>query len=416
MKKKFLQLTTLCLLCALSIAFISCNKNKVENNQLASITIQNAKALFISSSAQGGNKLYGIKSSALKSGDEDEIFEIKYLNSAGEEIIKSNPSKIYNSKSYVVLMFGYGETYLVNKTSGKTFALPQEYMPYMYEEKYPLFVGTSMFREDGNNNLYFNQGGSKIFKLSLNSPSSLQFEQVSAVNDNVHDFCVDGDGNIFYRGYGGIYEYLYRYRKADGSFILPDFGEWQNYQKSYQKNYILNIWVGLDEQMYVTQGKYVNDNLIVMLSTIQDGVFTPIKEVNLFINDSEIFYVQGKMICAQDGLLYNIASANDYFEIPCALMPTLMLNGELYNFDKETFKLTKIDVSTGTTSLVSNFDKTKLGNYDIDKIINVSVSGITFSATDLRNGNYVVAKISTDNSVEVQTTITGTVATIVSLN
>ncbi|MCL2329594.1 MAG: hypothetical protein FWC39_13930 [Bacteroidetes bacterium] len=406
MKTKFLQLTTLCLLCVISVAFTSCNKNKVENNKLASITIQNAKALFISSSNNEA-KLYGIQSSALKSSDEDEIFEIKYLNSAGEEIIKSNPREIYNLKDFVVLVFETYETYLVNKSSGKVYELLSQ--EYVLDYECSRFLGMKPFQESENNNLYFvryKSGEAKLFKLSLSNLSSLQFEQVSAVNDHIYHFCVDKVGDIFYAAYNGTSDNIDRYRKADGSFVIPNFG------------YILKIWVGTDGQMYAIQGqgKIVNDKLVVMLSTIQDGVFTPIKEVHFRGFENKIFYVQGKMICAHDGMLFNIANENDYSETPCALTPTHAINNELYNFDKETFKLTKIDVSTGTTSLVSNFDKTKLGNYDIGNIINVSVSGITFSATDLRNGNYVVAKISTDNSVVIQTTITGTIGTVVSLN
>ncbi|MCL2328836.1 MAG: hypothetical protein FWC39_10060 [Bacteroidetes bacterium] len=404
------------ILLAASAVFTACNKNEVESNQLASISIQDAKALFISSSNNGGNKLYGIQSSQLKSGDEDEVFEIKYFNGAGKEITKSNPSEVYNLKEFVVLMFGYEETYLVNKTSGKVFAFPQEYTPAFQER--PPFLEANKFQEDGNNNLYFisqkvtsdkpgwvTLGDAKLFQLSLSSPSSLQFKQVSAAtDDHPFAFCADKAGNIYYIGYNNS-----RYRKADGSFVPLTWNEGDPQ--------IMLIWTGTDGQMYAAQGVSELGGMNVTLAKIQNGVFEPVREMSIRQPvRQEIFRVQGKMIYAQNGVLYNIANAADYSETPCAIMPTHAVNNKLYNFDKKTFKLTKIDVQTGVTSLVFDLDESKLGNYDIDNIISVSETGITFSAVDLANGNYVVAKISTNNSVVVQTTITGTVATVTALN
>lgn len=384
---------------AISTVFSSCNKNNIEDSTLSSISIQNAKALFISSSDAGGSKLYGIQSTPLKSGDEDEIFEIKYFNSEGEEITKSNPSNIYNLKNYVVLMFqleySFYETFLVRKSDGKTFLLPTNYMAIPAGSSQP-FLNAYAFQEDENNNLYFlrQKNGAfdrSICKVSLNNPSSLQIQEISAVNDYVTVFCVDKHGNMLY---SRSYEEPLRYRYASGDFA--------NY-----KNLDEVIWVGTDGKMYAIQNDF--------LGTIQNNVFMAIKKVNMRPN-SEIFNVQKKIIYVQQGMLCNISNEAEYVEISCAIQPNVVIKNELYNFDKNTLKLTKIDVSTAKTETVYDLDETRVGNYDIDNIISVSETGITFSATDLTNGNYVVAKISTNNSVEVQTTITGIVATIVSLN
>ncbi|MDR1761457.1 MAG: hypothetical protein LBR55_03305, partial [Bacteroidales bacterium] len=344
------------ILLAVSTVFTSCKKNEIEGSELSSISIQNAKALFISSSSTAGSKLYGIQSPALKSGDEDEIFEIKYYNSAGEEITKSNPSEVYNLKDFVVLMFGYGETYLVNKSSGKVFAFPQEYTPAFQDR--PPFLDAKKFQEDENNNLYFisqnvqnnnsgwtKPGDFKLFKLSLNSPSSLQFQQISAVSDDPFGFCADKAGNIYYCAYtNNMMAEVNRYRAPDGSFVTQTWNPGDPF--------ILKIWTGTDGQIYAIRG-LSNDNgeLKTTLAKIQDGIYVPIKEVGIKSPVPQgVFRVQGKIIYVLDGVLYNIANADDYSETPCAMMPTHAVNNELYNFDKNTFRLTKIDTQTGATS------------------------------------------------------------------
>lgn len=397
---------------AVNVLLSACNKTNPDSEMLASINIQNANTLFISSSNNGSAKLYGMQSSQLKSGEENEVFEIKYFNAAGEEITKSNPSDVYNLKNFVVLMFhldySFYETYLVRKTDGKTFLLPTDYMPIPADGVCPPFLDAQAFQEDGCNNLYYLRQKISAFdrdvcKVSLNSPSSLQIQTISAVNDYVSLFYADKEGNILYTRNAGE---PMRYRKADGNFVLQN--------KNTGDPTTMLIWTGTDGQMYAIQSSNMSN---FYLSKIQDGVFERIKNVSIAQPVvQQTFCVQGKLIYAQNGVLYNLANSDDYSEMPCAIMPTHVHNNELYNFDKNTFKLTHIDALTGATKLVFDLDESKLGNYDIDNIIHISTTGITFSATDLRNGNYVLAKISHDNAVEVKNTITGTIASIVSLN
>src|SRR5690606_17962334 len=155
-------------------------------------------------------------------------FEIKYLNDEGEEIQKTNPTYIYNLKDFIVLAFGepysYIEAYLVKKSDGKVFEIPYEYVP-SAEGSLDQYLNTKgRIQEDGNNHIYYITNKGTLYKISINTPSSLKFQEVSAVNDNVLGFCVDKSGNIHY-GYSdsNTSNSKYRYRKSDGSFVNPTF-------------------------------------------------------------------------------------------------------------------------------------------------------------------------------------------------
>jgi hypothetical protein len=436
MKKIFLSFVILMVLGLTSITLNSCSSNDSNSNEsnsnsnLSSITIQNTNKLFISSS-NTGNKLYGVKSgssskiSGKSSSTAEEIFEIKYLNSAGEEIQKTNPAYIYNLKDFIVLGFGanylinsgFEETYLIKKSDGKVFEIPKNYMPHVVGNKYSYldqYLNTKdKIQEDNNNNIYYTSyPNQKILKVSLNTPSSLQFEEISAVNDDVRGFCVNGKGDIHYGYYdSNTQNYKYRYRKSEGNFVNATFPQGQ---------YSNRIWIGTDGQIYGAKMNTADDSFF---GKIQDGSFVEIKKSKMNINDwkfGDVFNVKGKIIYTyyeyNPNKFFNLSNENDFSEIPCSAKANYVLNDDLYNFEKTTFILTLINISNGSTFVVYDLDETKLANYDIDKIINVDKNGVTFSAVDLNNGQYVVAKISTNNVVEIQKTITGLITTVTPIN
>lgn len=437
MKKIFISFGMLLVFGITSITLNSCSNDdgssdengdkKNTNNSLSAITIQNTKALFISTS-NVGSKLYGVKSSSISgknTSNTEEIFEIKYLNSDGEEIQKSNPAYIYNLKDFIILGFGtnylinsgFEEAYLIKKTDGKVFEIPKNYMPHVVGNKYNYlrqYLNTeNKIQEDENNNIYYTTyPNQKILKVSLNTPSSLQFQEISAVNDVVYGFCVDGKGNIHYGYYdSNTQNYKYRYRKSEGNFVNTSFPQSQYYNR---------IWTGTDGVMYSAKMNTADDSY---LGKIQDGSFSEIKHSNMNINDwkfGDVFNVKGKIIYTyyeyNPNKFFNFSNEMEFAEISCSVKANYVLNNDLYNFDKATFALTLINVLNGNTSVVYDLDETKLGNYDIDKIINVDQDGVTFSAVDLSNGQYVVAKISTANLVTIQTTINGQITTVTSLN
>lgn len=436
------------LVMSISFVFVSCSKDDKEKEKnpsrtLASINIQGAKALFISSS-NTGSKLYGVKSSALRSSNDDEIFEIKYINDDGEEIQKTNPAYIYNLKNFIVLAFGneyydFDETYLVKKSDGKVFSLPRENMPHVVGNKYSYdimyFNTMNKIQEDGNNNMYYTtyQRSSPhkktLYKVSLNSPSSLEFKEVSAVNDDVDGFCVDKSGNILYTYYDtNTQSKKYRYRKSAGNFINVD--RYSSDEEQYTETQI--VWTGTDGQMYsvtqVSQSVFPWENKFY-LGKIQDGIFTLLREMNTQIEPvsttvdgypysyvDNVFNIKGKIFYSQTNTLFNLSNEAEYAEIPCSVVANWILNDNLYSLNRTTFTLISIDATNGSMSVVYTLDKTLLGNYDIDKIVDVALDGVTFSAVDLNNGQYVVAKIFTDNTVVVQTSISGLVSTVMSLN
>lgn len=433
MRKIFLNFG-IYLVFGLSIITInSCSKDdgnintKTINGNLSSISIQNTKSLFISSS-KTGNKLYGVKSSSISGKSSlttEDIFEIKYFNSAGEEIQKSNPAYIYNLKDFIVLGFGadflinsgFEEAYLIKKSDGKVFEIPKNYMPHVVGNKYSYldqYLNTkNKIQEDNNNNIYYTTyPNKKILKVSLNTPSSLQFEEISAVNDNVYGFCVNGKGDIHYGYYDSdTQNYKYRYRKSEGNFLNATFPQYIHNDR---------IWTGTDGQMYGAKMKTENDSY---LGKIQDGSFLEIKQLKMNLNDwkfGDVFNVKGKIIYTyyeyNPNNFFNLSNEIEFSEISCLVKANYVINDDLYNFEKTTFILTIINISNGSTSVVYDLDETKLSNYDIDKIINVDQNGVTFSAVDLNNGQYVVAKISTNNVVEIQKTITGQITTITSIN
>ena len=437
MKKIFSNFEMLLAFGLASVMFISCNDDgdKTTNSSLSSVNIQGVEALFISSS-NTGSKLYGVKSSVLRSSDSEEIFEIKYVNSVGEEIQKSNPSYIFNLKDFIILGFGanylinsgFDEVYLVKKSDGKVFEIPREYMPHIvgnkYHYDYMYFNTMNKIQEDGSNNMYYTtyQTSSPhkktLYKVSLSSPSSLQFQEVSAVNDNINGFCVDKSGNILYTYYDyNTHSQKYRYRKSAENFI--NFATFSYDDDVNRSQRVQLVWTGTDGQMYAVQEIVQNGTQEgLYLVKIQEGNVVSAKNMNTKVEGipTNVFNVKGKIFYSQTNTLFNLSNEAEYAEISCLTVANLELNNDLYNFNQATFTLTLINAASGGISVVYDLDETKLGNYDIDKIINVAQDGITFSAVDLGNGQYVVAKIFTDNTVAVQTSISGLVTSVMSLN
>jgi hypothetical protein len=439
------KIQTILLTVVIITGLISCEKNNDEsieskNNELSEITIQEAQSIFICSS-QTETKLYGIKKSQLKSSGRNEIFEIKYINADGDTIQKQNPASVFNITNFVLLAFGdehnFNEAYLVNKDSGKVFKIPSKYMPhivgnkYHYDEKF--FSSMNKIQEDGGNNMYYTtyQPSSPhkktLYQISLNTPSSLVYKEVSAVTDDIKGFCVDKDGSILYTyDTDEIYDLTQRYRKTDGSFIIFNNPAIQPY------TFINIIWTGTDGSMYAHISKSQEEfpwGKIHSIARIDNGELkilksniSGIQKIETLVNGyrydyvGNVFNIQNGIFYSQEGVLLNLSNYSSYNEIPCSKIANTVLNDKLYHFDKITFELNHIDTNNGTVSLVYDLEEKVLSNYDIDRILYVESDGITFSAIDLNNGSYIVAKIDINNTITVHKSITGTVTTVLSLN
>ena len=422
---------------AAGIIFFGCDKDN-KKGSFTRMNIENAKSLFIASSGSG-SKMYGVKKSSLKSTSEDEIYEISYLDENGEQIEKNNPCHIFDAGDYAIVCFGdidyFYEAYFVKKSDGLVYAIPQDYMPHLVGNKYywdDRFVNVKdKIQMDINKNFYYSTWQSSsphkktLYKISSIASSAIQFSEVSAVNDDIDAFCVDRQGNILYPGGSAGF----RYRKTDGSFVNMSPGHPEI------EGQLQWIWKGTDGGMY---GIFATP-LSAYLVRIQNGEIAGLlKEVSYLFNRGHVnlsggygpggsalnylFNIQGRIIHCSDAYhevpphLIDISSEALYKEIPTSVLGNTVFNNQLYHFDDKTFSCTHINIDTGETSLLFDLDESKLGNFDIDKILNISESGVEFSAVQLSNGNYVVGKIGLDNVVTIQQEISGTVTVILPLN
>jgi len=429
-RRNFLALKRMSLFFALCLSFMittSCDKDdKKGDGRFTRMNIEDAKTLFIAST-ESGSKMYGIKKSSLKSTSEmdGEIYEICYLDANGKQIEKNNPSRIIDAGDFLIVEFTdwhTSEAYFVKKSDGLIYEIPQEYRAIGSNGRY--FSFSRNVQHDIHKNIYYRNvyWGSTLYKVSSIASSAIQFTEVSAVNDNVTGFCVDAEGQIIYthRRENEAYEENMRFRRVDGSFVnmtIYDYDTGDN---------ILRIWTGMDGIIY---GFVRNLNEIMgsnSLVKIQDRQIVKIKPVSQFYAGEPshtTYWIQGRIICCVPSSAYptmcyliDISSESLYKETQCWVRPNMVINDQLCHFDDKTFSCTIINIDTGETSSLYDLDESRLSNYDIDKIISVSDSGVVFSAVRLSDGNYVVAKIGLDNSVTIQQTIEGNVLVIMPLN
>lgn len=416
----------------------SCNNKEVDNNgtgkngTFTRMNIENVKTLFIASSGSG-SKMYGFKNSSLKSTTDEEIYEIGYFDENGEPVEKNNPDFVYDVGDFVYVFFAGldgSEAYFVQKSDGLAYSVPLEYCPPMrsnnYEQTNRLFRSFGMIQLDKNKNIYFPaQMNAILYRVSSVVASEIQFTEVSAANDHPTGFCVDDEGQVIYayRPDNAGLESV-RCRKPDGSFV-------NMVTDDYDTGRIICFWKGTDGRLYGIMQTPADAESDVCFVKIQEGQIAKIRNVNHDIlvysgNDNfsvkNVFRVQGRIIycvAAQPDFypypwhLIDISDESSYKETLCQIRPNMVINNQLCYFDDKTFSCTLINIDNGETSLLYDLDESKLNNYNIDKIISVTESGVVFSA--LSDGKYIVAKIGLDNSVTVQQTIEGKVSVIMPL-
>ena len=99
-----------------------------------------------------------------------------------------------------------------------------------------------------------------------------------------------------------------------------------------------------------------------------------------------------------------------------SVQPNMVVDDQLAYFDHRTLSCTLINIDTGETFLLYDLDESKLSDYRIDRIINVTESGVVFSAQKFSDSNYVIAKIGLDNVVTIQKNTEGIVTVFVPLS
>jgi len=310
-----------------------------------------------------------------------------------------------------------------------------------YDNSPAMFMGRqNKVQLDQDGNIYYAglpEAKQTLYKVSLGASSAINITQVSVVNDYVVYFCVDGEGNVLYFGSNNSSETISRYRKADdGSFV--NFTHFWDMHNMYEDI----IWTGTDGIMYGIKFEDIHDLALetepdgfyhkVSFIKIQKGQTTTIISEDIIQGEPRFlftgFYVQGRIILLSRGhginnYLIDVSNESSYKIVPCSIQTNLsqkdkfmVVENKLCYFNYDTFSFTLINIDTGQTSLLYSFDKSKLGNYDVDQIMSVTESGIIFSAVQLSDGKYVVAKLDTNGAITIQQTIEGSVSVVMPLN
>jgi hypothetical protein len=265
-----------------------------------------------------------------------------------------------------------------------------------------------------------------LYKVSSVASSAIQFSEISAVNDETTGFGVDDEGQVIYT-YRTDSEERMRCRKLDGSFVNMIIADYDTGRK-------MCFWKGIDGLLYgFLQTPEDSGNSSIWFIKIQEGEITKIRKVgnpairssdDFSLSANNTFKVQGRLIyCRKYSSSFNVSydlidiSGESFYQelSTCQVQPNMVVNDRLCHFDDKTFSCTLINIDSGETSLLYEPDKLQLSNYDIDQIMSVTENGVVFSAVQLSDGNYVVAKIGPDNSVTIQQSIEGRLTVIVPL-
>jgi len=461
------------LLWILSITMVmwSCD-NKIDDKgkagTLKRMDIAEAKLLFIAS-LDSGKRLYGIKKSSMlrsESDSNDEIYEINYLDENVEQVEEFTPSYLLDAGDYLIAVlkrvdgwFVEEKAYFVKKSDGSVYELQNEYIPSYsgYDElifNYNFNKRSVMYNDnyinivnDKNNNLYYTairclSDGSCpdiLYQVSSITSASINFKQISEVNDRVHGWCMDDAGNMIYSFNIWTEDRRMRYRSVDGSFSEPipviKKTNWDAPDEVYRF-----VWKGSDGFMALLQcwGEYNSDggytdfpNPRHYLMKMENGQFVKKRELLLefgyggnYPSSANVFYVKGQVIFNHywggTATLVDISNENSYREINCSVVANIVINDELYNFDKNNLSLTHINISNGSATPVFVLDKSALSDYHISNIMDVTENSVTFSAYRFsligQNQKPVVAKIGLDNVVTILQDNSGDISDVIIRN
>jgi hypothetical protein len=390
-----------------SVIFSGCKDNDGGGrSNFTRMNIEEAKTLFIASS-NSVSKMYGIKNSSLKSTSEDEeVYEINCLDENNNPIEEKIPSYIHDAGKWLVVIFdvrqGY-EAYFVKKTDGSVYKIPDEYFPSKNENN-DLFFNhniniwrfrhTNQIRDmdfmyfgyDNDNNIYypitrcpstFGVCPRILYKVSSITSATINFKQISDDNDNVGSYCIDDNGNIVY---GSGSEQM-RYCSANGDLGEP-VPTIVRYNHGAPIEIYRFIWAGTDGIMSLKEeyreqlpdGTFVTSPGRRYLMKMENGKFVKKREItfdfdHFYPSSFNVFYVHGKVIYSHydesTATLIDISSENSYRETPCSVEANIVINDELYNFDKDIFSLTHINIDNGAITPVFTLDKSVLSDYII---------------------------------------------------
>lgn len=233
------------LLLGLFLLFTGCESSLNKKSSIAKMNIGDATTLFIASSANGmakispkGNNDVATATKRLFKITEDGVVEeVAYTDEDGNEItetyIPENMCFIENSPYFFAEFLGDGlKQYLVNKYTGAVYDASGiiDFFS-LLEEESSFFANTPPVVTDGYGNIYYssydnNSGNPRVHKIDISNINQIVHEAITPITDDVFDFVVSANGELFYEYYSD--DLKHRLRSAGGKLIpfslSDDFG------------------------------------------------------------------------------------------------------------------------------------------------------------------------------------------------
>lgn len=265
------------LLLGLFLLFTGCESSLNKKSSIAKMNIGDATTLFIASSAngmakispKGNNDVATATKRLFKITDDGVVEEVAYTDEDGNEItetyIPENMCFIENSPYFFAEFLGDGlKQYLVNKYTGAVYDASGIIDFFSLEEESSFFANTPPVVTDGYGNIYYNcsswEGDRRVYKIDISNIDQIVHEAITPITDDVYDFVVSANGELFYS-----YESdKYRLRTAGGKLIPFSLSNAWWYHNAFK---------GLDDKLHIFDSKYLqtvsfSDNGGITLDTI----------------------------------------------------------------------------------------------------------------------------------------------------
>lgn len=456
---------TLTSVLCLTLIMLSCQDTidgEEQTGRLKHMTIEDAKSLFITSHDAGAT-LYGVKhTSSLRStvGSGEDIYEIEYHDQAGKRIKVLKPFHVRDLGSHLLAIFqeqgNNSEFYLVRKSDGKAFMIPEAYIPSLSgnnDRLYNRSVNKRFYRtnyidsdwdfldivNDDSNNLYYTAIGCNdsgtcphvLYRVSPAANGEFSFKPLSVENETVWGYCVDGNGNVLYGVTGGQWM---RFVPADGVHgeLIPTVTKTNGDSPISVCNF---VWSGKEGIMalYSFMGDYDEESYTFtpyqeprhFLMSLKNGQFEKVRELtlpftNYYPSSTNLFHVAGRVIyshyLAGFATLIDLSSEESYSETPSPVQVNMVIDDQIYYFDKNSFALTRVNINDGTTTPVFTLDRIRLEGYTVAYILDVTETGILFGAYRMSDKHYLLLRMDTDNEITILKDIPGEVTLFTSLD
>lgn len=393
---KFLKLFFI--ITSLLIIFISCsngNNPSNKNSKLNTLSITNAKSLYIAPSASSttnrtvtsnsNNKLFKITEEGYKE-------EVKYIyidedGNSFESNETLSPSSLYKANnSYLIIGFTSGSVYLVSSTTGKVYSLDTIGLP----DENRFYKNSQNIYSDSYNNIFYLKNG-VLLKIDVSNPEAVFKSTVSSSTDTVNYFLVDPYGNAIYQTSG---TFTCRLAKKNGGFYnLNGIYTWlapdnNFYYLHFQNSNIEKIIINEDSS--VSLETYGSNNS-GMGNWPEYSYFVELKNRCIIIPFEESY-----------NEVYNPTSQPRRIET----VPRLTSIRDVTN-SEDFYFISGNDIDTGNPRLIkinpendSYEDMYTPGEYEVYKMV-YSNEQLTVNALRMNDGKIVMADISMSGNIKI---------------